>query len=138
MRLGDYTVLATTIIASPSGQGDYLFDSAVQAQVANADFVMVRFATTQLDTGIYELNSNANFVKFDCQGDAGSGTMVAATGGTSNPKNCVWYLFGNNVLTLPISLFGSADATRTGRIISFTTLGNVAFTLCAWNASSTP
>lgn len=136
-RLGDYTVNGATAVSAGTAQSDYLFDSAVQAIIGASDFVIVRVVQTQLDTGEYETAAGIGRVTFDCQGDGGSGVQVVTDVGTNVAKDVCWHLV-MNTLCLPASLFGTADATRTGRISANPTLQVIEFVFCSWNAGSNP
>lgn len=123
-RLGEFTIDGSIFVTSAGAntEGNYLFDATARTAVGNADFVIVS-AT---------IGTTAATLRFDCQGDGGSGSLLASGTGTSTAKNVVWSLHVGRQIILPASLFGTSDTTRTGRLISSTASTLVYFQFCSW------
>lgn len=159
-RWGDYTVNGSYTRRVNTGSSSlYLFDSAAQTALAASDFVLVMCTSTTASADTPLLANSSNF-RFDCQGDAGSGTILGSNVSTTTPKNVVWSTNsgnsggGNDVsrdddngsvsmnfpLCLPASLFGTSDTTRTG-MLTATSAASTAilmeFIFCSWSSNTT-
>lgn len=121
-RLGEYSVDGGIAISFGTSEANYLFDSTARTAVGNADFVLIGCG----------VGTTAASVRFDTQGDGGSGTLIAAGTGTGTAKNVSWSLQVGRLLFLPASLFGTTDTLRTGRGISSTASTTVTFVFCSW------
>lgn len=138
MRLGDFTVdggiRLTYTDVNPFSPVLYLFDSTARTAVGNADFVRVM-----------PISGGTNIAaRFDCQGDAGAGTMNIPGAATptyaheTTIKNIVWNVKSGNFVVVPASLFGTSDTTRTGMFQSSASAVTWLFQFCSWNPSSNP
>lgn len=123
-RPGNFTVNGGYYLNAGGIQDNYLFDNALETAVSTSDFVMVTWATTS--------NNSITIGYFDCQGDGGSGSLLAPGVGTTTAGNAVWKTGPHSPLYLPISLFGTSNSTRTGRRIGSANAPLWSFIVCNW------
>lgn len=154
-RLGEYSVDGgIEFLVTHNTESNYLFDSTARTAVGNSDFVIVTYIPGTTTSSNTPVDANAHFL-FDCQGDGGSGTLLAAGTGTSTAKSAQWggsrmHLPGmeddtqvglfDTTFVVPSYLFGTTDTLRTGRIIcqnsAASTDGLIHFSFCSWAATS--
>lgn len=121
-RLGEFTIDGGQYFSIGTSETDYLFDATAEGAAAAADFVHVSIVN----------GTNNVTARFDCQGDGGSGALLASGTGTSTPGNVVWSLNAGRALYLPASLLSTAQTTRHGRIITSNASTLVFFQFCSW------
>lgn len=125
-RLGEYTVDGAFAFTPSTTEGNYLFDASAKTAVGNSDFTIVTQAVlTNGSTGI-------RTVRFDCQGDSGSGSLASSGVGTTTSKSVIHSCDQQTSIIVPSSLFGTSDSTRTGRIIVSSSNNRIRFIFCSW------
>ena len=128
-RWGDFSVNGSYTRRLNTGSSSlYLFDASAQTALAASDFVLVMCNSVTASADTPQLANSSN-IRFDCQGDSGSGTILGSGVSTTTPKNVVWSTNSGNSggghdlsrdddngsvsmglpLCLPASLFGTSD-----------------------------
>ena len=89
-RWGDYTVNGSFTRRIDTGtEFNYLFDSTAQTSLSSSDFVFIMCNTSTDNLDAPPLANSSN-VRFDCQGDSGSGSILTSGTSTTTAKNVVW------------------------------------------------
>lgn len=155
-RPGDYTIdgaYRLEVTGAP-GEINYLLDATARTAASNCDFIIMLTQVEATATSI-PVGGDVPNLRFDFQGDGGSGALLTAGTSTTTAKNVHrviasvgsspiyendTYHYGGLQYNHPGQYVGASDATRTGRInIAEGGAANdafVTFIFCSWNPSS--